>query len=304
MRKKLSQDLLETLFSEQNIHEVLHNSITYQLDKAFLTWSIGAYMRLNAFLEGVYYPSKDKRLQVLREYINSYGLEGLLTATIAGVIRAKKDQPIQSVIGYLQKFMPHTDHFDRAKTAGEFLAICAGPTRLFSIDRPVNTEAPFIVVNHWARLNELFATEFEWIEDTFYNPPLISKPREVFNNQSCGYYTIDEPVVLGKNTQHLDSLDFKSLNILNKIPWVLDSHVRALPERPPSILTDSQEIQNFIEHRKQATRIYNILGEDPFWLIWQFDSRGRLYSHDHHVNFQSYEYKKALLNFDDYQVLT
>ena len=304
MTERPSQVLMENWFSQRNIHDVLHRSIAYQLDKAFLLWAIGAYMRINTFLEGNYYPSKNKRLQVLREYTASNGLEGILTATIAGSIRAKRNQPIQSVIGYLQKFMPHDDHFDRARTAGEIIAICAGAFRLFSIKRPENDEAPIVVINHWTSLTKLFASEFEWIQDTFYNPPLLTKPREVQNNQSCGYYTIKEPVVLGQNTQHNDSLDYVSLNILNKIPWVIDPYVRALPEMPPSKLTDAQEIQNFLDHRKQANKIYNILGADPFWLAWQFDSRGRMYSHGHHVNFQSYEYKKALLNFNDYHILT
>ena len=49
---------------------------------------------------------------------------------------------------------------------------------------------------------------------------------------------------------------------------------------------------------------YDMLGDDPFWLAWQYDCRGRIYSHGYHVNFQAAEYKKALLNFNHYEELT
>lgn len=300
----LTQEQMEALFSQRNIHDVLHSSITYQLNKAFLTWTLGAYLRIEEYLEGSYYTSKMLRIQVLKEYINSNGLEPILVALLAATIRSKKNQTIQQVIGYLQTHLPHDDHFDRARTAAELIAVCSGPQRLFMIDRPINDKAPIVIVNHWATLYKLFDSEFEFIDDTFYNPPLIKPPKKVTNSHSCGYYTINEAVILGKHTQHSDNLDFETLNILGRIPWVLDKHIKAMQEVPPKEPRTAIEADNFQKHTQQARRIYDVLGSKPFWIAWQFDSRGRVYSHGYHVNLQSYEYKKAILNFDHYEVIT
>jgi len=295
-----SQEEVEALFSQRHIHDILHSSISYELDRKLSTWAIGAYIRIEAYLNGDYYPSKNVRIAL----IDRDNLDKVLVAIVASTIRAKRDQTIQQVIGYLQAYLPHEDHFDRARTAGELLAVCGGPDRLFNIERPVNSESPLVIVNHWPAIYEIFEDEFEFIQDTFFNPPLISPPKKVTSRHSCGYYTFNEPVILGRNTQHDDNLDFESINILNAIPWKLDPFVLTVPETPPSKLIDYQEITNFIQHATQSRRIYNLLGSEPFWMNWQTDSRGRLYSHGHHVNFQSYEYKKVMLNFNHYEIAT
>ena len=306
-----SQAEMEALFSQRNIHEILHNSVRYQLDKAFLQWAIGAYIRINDYLEKVYYTakgelfeSKNTRIRILQEDIAINGLDRIVVAMLVATIRSKQDQTIQQVIGYLQSYMPHDDHFDRAKTAGELIATVARENSLFTIERPEKLESPIVAVNYWDTLFDIFKVEFEFIEDTFYNPPLLEKPHKVTNRHSCGYYTFNEPVILGKNTQHDDNIDVTSLNILNQIPWVIDPWVTSYPEKSPSDDMDRQERRNFQAHAATARRIYNILGDEPFYMSWQIDSRGRLYSHGHHVNLQSYEYKKVMLNYDHYEVIT
>jgi hypothetical protein len=301
---KPSQAEMEALFSQRNIHDILHRSICYQFDRVLSTWAIGAYIRIEDYLNGDYYESKNARIQLLREYIDANSLDKILIALVAATIRSKQDQTLQQVIGYLQAYLPHDDHFDRAKTAGELIAVCAGHNRLFDIERPDHLESPMVVVNHWDTLYEIFETEFEFIEDTFFNPPLVEKPKKVTTRHNCGYHTFNEPVILGRNTQHEDNLDFTTLNILNNIPWVLDPYVISEDEQPPNDDMNQQERANFRQHTETSRRIYNILGSDPFYMGWQVDSRGRVYSHGHHVNLQSYEYKKVMLNFNHYEVIT
>ena len=301
---RVSQEEIEALFSQRNIHDVLHQAIAYKMGNGLVTWSIRAYFQVMAYLEGDYYDSKALRIAELNDYIERYDLDRILVAMLASVIRGRKDQSIQQCIGYLQSYIPHDCHFDRARTAGELIAVCGGPGKLFEITRPVADEAPNVTVNQWPIIHEMFAEQFEWIEDTFFNPPLIKPPKRVSNRHSCGYHTFDEPVILGKLTQHDHNLDYEALNILNKIPWILDPEILALHEQPPGDMTDRQEIQNFIQHAHEAKRVYKLLGDQPFHIAWQFDSRGRLYSHGHHVNFQSYEYKKVMLNFNHSEILT
>lgn len=307
---RINQTGLEALFSQRNIHDVLHQSIKYQFEHKLLTWALRAHLRVNAYIEQTYYTSKgdlftskNERIALLRDSIQDKGLTPLVIALTAAVIRSKKNQTIQQVIGYLQTYLPHDDHFDRARTAGELLAVCGGHNSLYYIDRPVDNEAPMIVVTCWSGLKQLFEAEFDHISDTFYNPPLISKPKEVTSRHNCGYHTIEEPVLLGRNTQHNHKIDLTAINILNEIPWVLDQQVLAEQECPPKALNRDAAC-NFAQQTLQSQRIYDILDDAPFYLAWQYDSRGRLYSHGYHVNLQSYEYKKALLNIDHYEVAT
>ena len=308
---ELSQAEVEAQFSQRNIHDVLHRSISYHFDRTFDTWLLRAYMQVNEYLNKEYmtakgepWASKNERIQALKEHIETNSLDDILIALFAGCIRSKRDQTIQCVIGYLQSHLPGDDHFKRAVTAGELIALCCGEGRLFSIERPVNDEAPIVQVNNWTVIDELFINEFEFIEDTFYNPPIIEPIKPIRSNRNCGYTTFNEPVVLGKNTQHSDNLNYKALDALNSIPWVLDQEVLSQPEIPPGSMTNTQEISNFIQHVSQAKRLYVMLGKQAFRLAWQYCSRGRIYSHGYHVNLQSYEYKKVSLSFDHYEVAT
>ena len=117
-----SQAMMETMFSQRNIHDVLHRTISYQLDKVLINWSLGAYLRIEEYLSGDYYASKAKRIAELREYLVDNDLEEIIVAVLASVIRGKRDQTIQQCCGYLEKYMPHSNVFERVRTAGELLA--------------------------------------------------------------------------------------------------------------------------------------------------------------------------------------
>lgn len=296
--------MMEAMFSQRSIHDVLHRTIAYQLDKLLLTWAIGAYMRIEEYLDGVYFESKARRVMELREWLRENDLQDIIVAVVASVIRGKRDQTIQQCLGYLEKFMPHASVFNRVRTAGEILAVCGGEGRLYEIRRVYLDSPPLVVVNHWNKIMETFETQLEWIDDTFYNPPLVEKPKKVRSNHSCGYHTINEPLILGQETMHEHVVCYDVVNRLNEIPWYIDGMVLTSPEKMPTASRDPQEIQNHIKHVTQARRIYGVLGQEQFWLAWQYDSRGRIYSHGHHVNFQSHEYKKAMLSFGPERVIS
>ena len=307
----ITQEEVEAQFSQRNIHAVLHRSISYHFDRKLDTWLLRAYMQVNEYLNkdyktglGMPFESKNNRIAALKEHIETNSLDDILIALFAACIRSKKDQTIQCVIGYLQSYLPGDDHFTRAQTAGELIAICCGEGRLFSIERPVNDEAPIVQVNNWTAIDEMFVNEFEFIDDTFYNPPLVEPIDPITNNRSCGYRTFDEPVVLGRHTQHHDNLNYAALDALNSIPWVIDHEVlseRELPSRPAKT---QQEAINFNDHVISARRVYDMLKDRAFTMAWQYCSRGRMYSHGYHVNLQSYEYKKVMLSFNHYEVAT
>jgi len=201
--------------------------------------------------------------------------------------------------------MPHELTYDRAITAGELIALGASPTRrgMYSIV-PRHHDMSLVLCNHWNLVEQHLTDSMDWINATGFNPPLIEKPREVTSNRNCGYHTIQEPVILGDLTDHDEQQNLQTINTLNEIEWVLDPHVLAEPETPGKPFSDQQSHLNFIEMVKESNFVYNLPGQEPFYFAWQYDCRGRIYSHGYHVNLQAAEYKKALLNFNHYEELT
>jgi len=301
MRK--SQAEIESLYSQRQIHTVLHESIRHELDGFLLNWSLKMWYAIEKYLAGTYYESKNARIIELKKLVDIKGIEFLLVKVLASVIHTRQEQTYQQAIGYLQAFLSHEDPFARAITAGELIALGASYNGLYSIVRR-QSDTSLIQVNHWRLVEENLLHPLDWINNTCFNPPLIEKPIEVISNQSCGYHTINEPVILGDLTYHDEKQNLDTINTLNQIEWVIDPQVRAEPEVPGKPFANRQAHENFVQMVQESQFIYDLLGQDPFWLTWQYDSRGRMYSHGYHVNFQAAEHKKAMLNFNHYEELT
>jgi hypothetical protein len=301
---KIDQETMEALYSKRNIHTVLHEAIKHELDKFLLTWALLAYVRIPEWLEGKYFKSKDIRLATLKKDLAVNGLETLVVAIAASVLHTHTVQTIQQCTGYLQAFLPHENAFDRAKTAAELIALCSRDTGLYAIERHGSGDPATIKVHHWPLVEKKLLSAFKWINDTCFNPPLVEPPKKVSNNIQCGYHTINEPLILGSLTMHNLPQNYKAVNMLNQIEWVLDQDVLAEPEVPGKPCQNSEQHQRFNAMVQSSKYIYGLLADDPFYFAWQYDSRGRMYSHGYHVNLQAAEYKKASLSFNKYEVLT
>ena len=298
-----SQEQIEICYSKRSIHTVLHHAIQHQLDEFLINWSLKAYVKIPEWIKGTYYPSKMERLQKLQAQIDNQGLDKLVVAILAAVLHTPKVQTIQQCVGYLQAYIEDDRAFHRAKTASELLAINAREGGLYHIKRNGSHPAT-VIVNHWPLINEKLHDSFEWINDTLFNPPLIEPPIEVTDNHHCGYHTLNEPLLMGHLTMHDQPQNYKAINTLNQIEWVLDEEVLKEPERPSKPLTTAEQHMVFSDMANDSQFVYGLIKDNPFWLCWQYDSRGRMYSHGYHVNFQSFEYKKALLSFNKMEYLT
>lgn len=299
---KLSQVEIEAMYSQKHNHMVLHSTIRYELDKSLLNWALVAFMKIQLWMEGEYYDSKDTRIDTLKKHTEDDGIEAIVIAVAAAVMYTHTTQTIQQCVGYLQAYLPHEDAFERATTAGELLALCSGA--LYRIVRNGSGNPTTIEVKYWGLLDHKFLDSFEWINDTCFNLPMIEPPEKVTNNHMCGYKLIKEPLLLGKLTLHDEKQNYAPTNILNQIQWVLDPDVLAEPEVPSKPLSTAEQHMQFTAMVTASNFVYKLLGFDPFHFCWQNDSRGRLYSHGYHVNFQAAEYKKASLSFNKYEVLT
>ena len=301
----MSQEVIETLYSQKNINTVLHSAIEYELDKSLLNWALVAHMKIHFWLQQKpTYESKVKRWQVLKDQVKRDGLDTLVVHIAAAVLHTHSKQTIQQCVGYLQAHLDHEDSCARAITAGELLALCESETGVYSIERNGSGENTIIRVNHWDIMDTAFMDSFLWINDTCFNPPMVEAPKEITDNYHCGYHTLSEPFILGSLTMHDLKQNYKPNNILNQIEWVLDPHVIAEVEVPSKPFETMEAQVQFNGMVQSSQFVYDLLGTKPFFLCWQDDSRGRLYSHGYHVNFQAAEYKKASLSFNKYEVLT
>jgi hypothetical protein len=297
----MDQAQMEALYSQRNNHSMLHNEIKAELEGIFAPIALKLFLRIDQYLAGEYYESKQLRIaQLVREL----DVEKTVIAVIATVIHTRKSQTIQQAVGYLGNHLPHDSPFDNAVTAGELLALGNSTGGLYTIVRHGNGTPATIEVNHWDYLDKHLLHAFDWINDTQFNPPLIEPPKEVRNNHSCGYHTIQEPCILGTYTMHDNAICLDTINTLNSIEWVLDPDVLAEPEVPSKPFENSEARLQFIQMARDSQRVYSALANKRFWLVWQADSRGRYYSHGYHVNLQAQEYKKALLNFNKMEKLT
>jgi hypothetical protein len=312
------QSTLETLVSRRNIHWILANTLEKELDQALFDWTLFMASRFDIWinrskeeydkdLHKGFYESKAKRIQTLLEWLPEHGLDHLMILILSSVLMptnmGKQVGTLQQSVGYLAAHMPHEDPFDAAKTAAELIAIGSSIRFIYGVEPQGAGNLTQVIVYTTPEIEEALDPAVDWINQTGYNPPLVEAPVPVLNNRNCGYHTIREPLVLGKFTQHNKPLNLPAINTLNGIQWILDPEVLKEPDEVPEDfdLVTRQTRTGFLQ---QCSNIIDILSDKPFWLAWQYDSRGRMYCHGYHITFQSYEYRKAMLSFNKMEYLT
>lgn len=302
-KQLINQETTEAQYSKREVNKVWHRLVHSELDSAFLDFTLLVWYKLSGYLNndtGSFTANKQFRLQI----VNMMNMDTLIERIIEAVA-IKPSQTYQEVVGYLQRYLPHPDALDRAKTAAEILAVCESREQLYWVkgNGPHRAHTIEIDPQIWVNIYPEIVNTLSWINTTIYNPPLIAAPLKA-SNVSCGYHTIKEPSILGFATQHTQPIALDVLDILNSIEWVIDPDVLAEQEVSSKPISDKKQLLEFQVLVTSSAELYELYGDSPFWLAWQYDSRGRMYSHGYHINFQSYEYKKALLNFSRAECLT
>ena len=130
------------------------------------------------------------------------------------------------------------------------------------------------------------------IEGLMYQPPMVCKPNEWVNNRDGGWLSVDKHAVLGKGNHHNQKLNLDCLNKLQNIPWVIDGQI---------MWQFNQENQHDF---KGDSQIFMKYMDTPFYFVWRYDKRGRMYSEGYNINLQSSEYRKAMISIDKSEVTT
>lgn len=136
-----------------------------------------------------------------------------------------------------------------------------------------------------------------------YMPPMLVPPIDwnvEYNDNGKaryfgGYLTHKLPPVLGWKNNHAHYISTDALNILQGIPFTMDNFI---------LFNCKDTVAAYNLNMEQETEVAATLMDKEFFFVWQYDKRGRMYSHGYHMDVQSREYKKALLNFANKEKLT
>lgn len=128
-----------------------------------------------------------------------------------------------------------------------------------------------------------------------YLPPMVMPPNDWTCHTDGGYLTERLPAILGWKNRHNGHINYSALNAAQGVQLTIDGW---------AMLTFEDTVAPALRDNKEEIATYAALLGRPFHFVWQYDSRGRMYSHGHHVNIQARSFKKAMINFHKTEPLT
>lgn len=291
----IQQEIIENTFNKKLLREKLEHIVITEypeyLDKALEL--------VNEYVAKDYYPSKNARIEKLKEH----DLEKLVISLIAGTMQCQVAYPFTAICGELAGAVKGFNQPDAVKTVGELLAVMCN-SDAYDINR--RSDDSFELVS---RL-EISEKVLHWIENTQYLPPMIVKPLEVKNNRDTGYLTVKDSLVLGKGNHHDGDICLDVINTANSVQLKLDTQFVSSYELEFNPSTKPKReavtpmglrtaVENFGLYKKMTYRTMSMIAQtqNEFYLTHRVDKRGRLYSCGYHLATQGTAYNKACIEF-------
>lgn len=259
-----------------------------------------ALQAVNEWAEGTYWPSKEARI---KQFMAKNNVAKLVDRILVALLPLSVPVDFTAVVG------PIAEHIDLVDTNGKQDTIMK-----------VQTMSELVAVVSKAGLYDIIPASFsksghmairsnyqlpqalqEHLQNLIYLPPMLVPPKLITKNSDCGYLLDSDKnkgVVLKAINQHDFPLALDTINISNSVAYSLDPFVMGMEEVPSKPLDTPQKAVQFYQHTTIARRIYGMIMNtgNRFYLNHKFDKRGREFMAGHHVNLQSYEYKKASIN--------
>lgn len=264
---------------------------------------------LQAYFNGKYYQSKEKRIseltgqsrfefEVLRD---TFLLNEILLLTIP----CDRPVKIQAIVGHLAPILEMENHWDAIKTAAELISVVGSATDFYDI----------LLVEHSGEksieVQSNYKLEFDTLvklEKMKYLPPLITKPKEIKSNLDTPYLSknvVQKSVILGKENHHNYPQALDVINIANSVALELDTDILQYEETSKKPLDTKEKLLNFQLLRESSKEVFEdmINAGNKFYFSWRFDKRGRMYSMGYHINIQANEYRKAMLSLAKKEII-
>jgi len=284
LNKEVAQYQSELKYSKKNLINIVLGSMNAQ-DNTDVKFKL--VKKINEYLHGDYWANKNDIITaILMTNINPVDIaEHIIISSLKHPNTVINN--IANAVGELfSEFIG--DIFTRVQIGADLLLACED-----IIYDLVVTSNDGILFNSWIELN---SKERLLVSKLMYQPPMKVVPLHVNNNFMSGYYTFNESVILGnKYCNHNKRVSLDVLNIQSKIALELDKEVIKLKHKSKEELT-GQDKENWGQYVIEQEMLFKEYSDDEFYYCWKFDSRGRLYSSGHHLNFQGDEYQKAMIN--------
>jgi len=302
--ERLEQICIEDTYNRDQIRDLVHSDIKdSDIQDRIQTASDALY----AYFDKEYsYDSKNVRLDAVLAQ-DGFSIDKLIEEIMIIVIPEEKPVQIQAMAGKLAPFFKFENIWDGIKTAAEVLVV-ACESDIYDIIPASNTSSGSIEV----KSNFVLSPETrDKIDVMQYLPPLVCKPGKIYRNYQSAYLTKEDSIILGKGNHHEEKQALDAINIANSVALSLDEEILKIEEplkfkKPAeSLASESERIKSMQRLINSSKRVYQQMLDvgNKFFLSWKFDKRGRMYSMGYHVNIQSTEYKKALINLANKQVI-
>lgn len=247
---------------------------------------------------GTPYQSKTDRLSLVTDSkINE------LSVAILYCTLALDSNRFQELISKVESMVSICENkWSNTRTIAEALAYCNGV--VYNLVKP-KAFGDYYEVERLVKISETLQAKLTRL---LFLPPAKYEPLDWTSKYDGGYAYSRHYAILGsKYNKHNEYINLKVLNNLQKIPYELTSVVDLDEEFEPKC-ENSEDRENAIKQfklrQKIAKEIYAEYKNIPFYFVWQYDKRGRLYSRGYDLNIQGNEYRKASLRFHNKEKLT
>lgn len=287
------QEKVETIFSRKSIRK----RILEEIDKSHNIFKQCKRLIVE-YIKGDYYASKNKRISNIK-----LSIDDLVTEIFIAVLPIEEIKPIQAIASSIANRLHDIDVLDAVKIASELLAVCESSglyTIYHAFDEIHDNNTLSIKPNY-----EISAKTKQFINHVMYLPPMLCKPDNWTSNAKGGYLNNNSSIILGRLNHHWLNQNLEAVNTIQEIPWELNIQMLKKKEEPKHKLDTIEKQRQFKTIKSESRNIYNFMLKhgNKFYFTWVYDKRGRMYSKGYHINLQSTEYKKSILQFSNKELI-
>lgn len=290
----MTQIDIETTYNKQNINmwvmEEIHASIT--TDDMFIkaVTLVSAYKNKTS-----YYKSKQERVNKLAT-VESFDI---VVELFKHVLMNQ-----ESTVAHLAATIGSTfyeNQMDAVKMGAEILGVCES-IGLYEITvgtREMGEDIPSFVKSNFS----FDDVTIQKIHTAMYLPPMLTAPRDWTDNRHGGLLLSDSSCILGKGNDVGQHQCLDVLNTLQEIRWTLNQTMLTMPELMSKETNDTRKVKQHNDRMLHSKTIYELIGTQEFNFMWKNDKRGRSYSQGYDINLQGSDYKKAIIQFADEEIV-
>ena len=244
------------------------------------------------------YIAKINNVQHLQNH--KLSIEEIALEILIAVLPLSNIESIQKPAARLASILGYEDEVAGISVALSLLTVTEGDYfDIYAHDHEYNLTGTIGIMSN-VRLSESAIQELEIAQ---YLPPMLETPEDWTDNSHGGYQTVNTSAISGKFNHHNNPIGLDVLNILQHIGYVLNRDIVKRQEVPKAQPKSPLAKRMFRELKRKSRYWYRFFGKNVFYFVWRFDKRGRIYSSGYHINPQSFEYKKALIDFAKTQII-